>query len=278
MRASVELWFLATLVLAQLYDWCAGDKIERLFGRKKAGLAAAVLAALGIGAFSMILYKFDLTKVNGFQRPDVVLLLLSAAAMFTAVQLGLQFWSSHPAWRRSSLLVTALIVLCYFAKPKFAGAAFWNNTVLMFCAIGIGVYVGHRVSRAFAYLFYTALFFFDIYAVWFSDIMLKMLSRVPDVIPAGFIIMAKLPVKDFLGAGDVIFGAIGAVLVRVFCGTKWSAAATLLYVVTLWLFGFQPFLALLPKTWLSYLTLFPVMVTICPITIACLLLGKRDES
>ena len=272
---NVELWFLATLIMAQLYDLRAGPKFEQEAGPEKLGLGSAIVALISIAVAGLVLHKFDLTQMSWLEHGELALTLAGATLSYRVSHLGLKHWFSQSWWERPSHLIAGLLTLCFFAKPTFASPEVFNNTLLVFFAVGLGCYTGRIVTRPFAYFFYTLLFVFDIYAVWFSDIMANMIDKAPQVVPTGFIIMASVPYTEFLGAGDVIFAAMGAMVIKHHAGWKWSLAACGLYVLSLYALHWNVFLRMVPDNWLKLFVLFPVMVTICPITIACLFFGSR---
>lgn len=272
---SVELWFLLTLALAQLYDVRASREFELMSAGRKFGLGMAAVAAILIAGLALLLYSVDLTHVGGMRDTRSIWMLLGAFISYQGSRLGLRYWLPQVWWQRTgSCGVAALTTLSFFAQPIFTTPDVFNNLLLMFFSIGVGTLIGHWVSKSFTYFFYTLLLLFDVYAVWFSDIMVTMVGRAPNVVPSGFIILATVLGQDFLGAGDVIFGVVGVITLRVYCGWRWALGASLLYVVMLT----DQFLRLLPLEWLSRIGLFPVMVTICPVTMLFLWLGSYRVS
>jgi hypothetical protein len=274
---TVELWFLATLVIAQLYDLRAGKEFDKEIGTRQLGYGMAFLLGAVVAVSGLFIYSLDLSsKLTYVQDKRSLVVLIGGLMCFRLAHLGLRYWfpSSWPQW--PGYLAAFILTACFFSRPTFAKPQLYNNILLVVFSVGIGCYVGRWASKRFAYLFYLLLALYDGYAVWYSNIMEKMIENAAriDVFPIGFLIMS---VSNYgLGAGDVIFGTMGAMIIKRYAGTAWSLVACLLYYVSMDVTVLPLVSQVLKLMGVTDGLYFPLMVTISPITIACLWLGSRS--
>jgi hypothetical protein len=262
---DIVLWYALTMALAHWYapraERAAGTEIVPPLG---AGMALAWAALVGIAslAFAFADMKGLLSGIDGTS----LLAFVGGLVCYLCARSGLLHWG-WPAYagRAAAMILT----VCFLALPRSPASAVTGNLLLAFFSVGVGCFVGRRATRGFAYVFFTCLMAFDVYAVWYSGVMDTIISKVPPVVPAGFV---HLNGSYALGTGDVVFSAIGAMIVLRHCGWRWSLASCVLFVVSMdprSLLVISGILA--PAGSSGY---FPLMVTICPITMGALALRR----
>lgn len=255
-------WLLGTLLLALGYDDRAGAEIQR--GVKwKIGLKNGLVITAVFIAVSLILYAVKL--------PGYVLVVGGALLTQWAAWLGLRYWDKDPDWQNigSRMIVGFLMVFLWLKMGPFV----CNNILVALIGAGLGCYFGHRLTKGFAYLFYTLLIFMDAYAVWYSNIMSTLIDKYTNVVPVG--VVSLVSGSYLLGTGDFIFATIGCITIKTHTNWRWAVAAALGYAASFAVMDATWFTRILPRNFMELYLMFPAMVTICPITMLFLWLGSR---
>src|SRR3989344_8418115 len=116
---SVELWFLAILVMTQLYDRVAGPRFERLSRGKKFDLGMAIFFAIAIAGLSLGIYKYDIYKFLTFKNPQLALQLVGFVICYEFSYLGTKYWIKKRWWWQFSVVFAVVLTMSFFAKPNF---------------------------------------------------------------------------------------------------------------------------------------------------------------
>lgn len=266
---DIVIWYAVTMALAHAYSLCLRRKFGDPAPGTELGVGTGLIWAAAVGVLSLAFAATDFKSVFAGIDRSAALTLAGGLVCYHATRLGVRYWPG-PGWTAVSRAVPAVLTGVYLMFPKTVASSTAGNIMMAFFCIGAGCLAARKVTKGFAYLFFSCLMVFDAYAVWYTDIMGTIINKVPAVIPAGFV---HANASFAVGAGDVLFSALGAMIVLKFCSLRWSAAVCVLYVLAMDPRSLLVISGILAPSGSS--DYFPLMVTICPITMAALALGSR---
>ncbi len=162
-------------------------------------------------------------------------------------------------------IVIFIIGISFLIHP-----ATFNNISLCILCLSVSLRLSYRIDKKGAFAIFLFMMIFDVYAVWMSDIMGTMIDKYPQITPSGLMTFA-LSYTEFLGAGDVLFSAIGVSLIQ----RKTSTSNAILAIISILVF----FIILGQLREIGYFKLhFPCMILISPITLFFLFIYPRLRS
>ena len=245
--------------MAFVYRARAGDWCLRSAGtsNRSIGWISGILWSLGIIIISFEMYYLEIDVSRW-------ILLISGAMMALFLYGGLCYWPAK------DLAVSGVALLLWGFYKEWLP---FPNIVLLVATLGIAYFIGNLARPSWAAIVYPFLFVWDIYAVWFSNIMSTIVNKFPDkLMPSAFDTFGFL-YGSYVGAGDGLLSSIGLIMIYNLHG--WKRA--ILYLVSIvFAFGAINFLEFWWKDFFHFGGT-PLMVFISPITLLCLCFGRKKK-
>lgn len=160
------VWFAATLVAALLY----GTRIRARVGyvpRPLMSWRSGVVMASALAVSSLAVARGHLTVGHD------VGVGLQAVVTFITTWLGLRYWASRPGWDVVAGGIALGVVSAFLSTPSVM-----DGPVLVCMALGVSV-GGYYATKAWLRVLFTLLCAYDVYAVWLSDTMERLMQRHP---------------------------------------------------------------------------------------------------
>lgn len=195
------LWFVVIMCLTLLY----GMRMRHVVGYVQSQLVhwyVAVTLVFGLVIGAVLVTQYDIVV------PRDVAVALHGILMFIGAWLGLRYWFSWTFWDGPAMALAAVLVGFYFIDP-----AAYNN--IMFGVVTLGCAVGgYYMSKWTLKILCAGMAVFDVYAVWGSNLMDRLMEQQPGPFPSQLLVGSFFPqhfsigVLDALLAGLVIVGII----------------------------------------------------------------------
>ncbi len=261
---SKFFWFALSLFASLIYYQAIKNRLQSLYD-KHSEKSLLIVTFFTLGALIGLAISHYFGFLGQSNNQSLLLFLNFCLTSFMVfITLDLLLSSNHAGLRISMAIASMLLAIGLLFEPKS-----FNNIVLFIGSLGICSLLGYTLrKKLLLILIYSAIAIFDVFAVWYSNLMSTIFDYSANIVPIGFLEFMALPNTGSIGAGDVWLSIIGVIAINNLVNLKRAYITGIVYWISLLI------ISNLHAGYFASSNIFPCMILISPITISAVLIPQ----